>query len=504
MTHSVWRGTAANDRASRHLRLSGRVEADVVIIGGGITGVTCAVLLALAGRHVVVLEARTLGFGTTGHSTGNLYEALDAGLAGVEKKWGKDVVGRVIASRREAVDLVERFAADIGEATAFRRCPLVQYSEDDWSQIEEEYETLRAAGVPVRFGQAEELPGATGRAMVVDGQAQFHPFNYVQGLAERAVGHGALIYEDSAVVEISAGDGLVRSASGSVKAKAIVVATHTPKGVYGLHGQMLTCREYAAAYEFPSLSLPQGIFWQRGTVTRSFRKLEMGGRRYLITVGSPDKTGLHDPQKSLAAVESLFDRKVRADDARWAWSAQAYHSPDLLPYIGHSALHDVYIATGFGADGLTYGTLAAQILCDAIVGKDNRWAELYRPGRFAPLKSARQTIEEQTIALKGLIGDRLAVPDYAEASSIPPGSGAVVKAQGRNIALYRDPAGALHGVSAACTHLGCIVHWNALEKSWDCPCHGSRFGTDGSVIEGPALAALEPVDLGQAGDAEIG
>ncbi|MHB1353827.1 MAG: FAD-dependent oxidoreductase [Thiobacillus sp.] len=504
MTHSVWRGTAANDRASRRPRLSGRVEADVVIIGGGITGVTCAALLGLAGRRVVLLEARTLGFGTTGHSTGNLYEVLDAGLAGVEKKWGKDVVSRVAASRREAVGLVERFAAEIGETTAFRRCPLVQYSEDDWSQIEEEYETLRAAGVAVRFGECEELPGATGRALVIDGQAQFHPFNYVLGLAEWAAAHGVQIYEDSAAVEIAAGDALVRTASGSVKAKAIVVATHTPKGIYGLHGQMRTCRGYAAAYEFPSLTLPHGIFWQRGTVTRSFRKLEMEGRRYLITVGSPDKTGLHDPEKSLAAVESLFVRKVRAADERWAWSAQAYHSPDLLPYIGHSALHDVYIATGFGADGLTYGTLAAQILCDTIVGKDNRWADLYHAGRFAPLKSAKQTLAEQTAVLKGLIGDRLAVPDYTEASSIPPGSGAIVKTQGRNVALYRDPAGGLHAVSAACTHLGCIVHWNALEKSWDCPCHGSRFGTDGSVIEGPALATLEPVDLARSGDAEIG
>jgi glycine/D-amino acid oxidase-like deaminating enzyme/nitrite reductase/ring-hydroxylating ferredoxin subunit len=474
------------------------VEADVVIVGGGITGVTCAALLASAGRRVVVLEARTLGFGTTGSSTGNLYEVLDAGLATVARKWGQDVATRVIASRRQAVDLVEQFAGRLGGETCFRRCPLCQFSEDDWTGIEEEFETLRGAGVPVRFSDSQELPGATGRAMVVDGQAQFHPFNYVHGLGELAAGLGARIYEDSAAIEIDAEHDLVRTADGSVKARAIIVATHTPKGVYGLHAQMLTCREYGAGYEFPSLALPDGIFWQRGAVERSFRKLEIAGKRYLITVGSADKTGLHDPEKALSTLESLFDRKVRAGDERWAWSAQAYESPDVLPYIGHSGLHGVYIATGFGTDGLTYGTLAAQIISDAILGRENGWAELYRAGRFTPLKSASQILEEQAIALKGLIGDRVGVPDYAGPASIPAGTGAVVKAQGRNVALYRDASGALHAVSAACTHMGCIVHWNPLEKSWDCPCHGSRFDTDGSVIEGPALGALEPVKLGSA------
>lgn len=503
MTDSVWRGTAAPDRIRRP-RLAAAIEADVVIVGGGITGVTCAVLLANAGRRVVLLEARTLGFGTTGNSTGNLYEVLDTGLAQVERKWGKDVVGRVIASRRQAVDLVERFAAHTGGETGFRRCALVQYSDDDWSGIEEEYETLRSAGTSVRFGDAEELPGATGRAMVVEDQAQFHPFNYLQGLAQQAARVGAQIFEDSAAVEIAADRDRVRTADGSVKAKAIVLATHTPKGVYGLHAKMLTCREYGAAYEFPSLTLPDGIFWQRGTTSRSFRKLETGGKRYLITVGSPDKTGLHDPEKALSALESLFDRKVRANDERWAWSAQAYQSPDLLPYIGHSAGHGVYLATGFGADGLTYGTLAAQIIADAILGKENVWADLYRAGRFTPVKSARQIVEEQAIALSGLVGDRIGVPDYAGPSAIQPGSGAVVKAKGRKVALYRDASGAVHAVSAACTHLGCIVHWNPLEKSWDCSCHGSRFDTDGSVIEGPALAALAPVDLGSADDSTAG
>lgn len=490
MMHSVWRVTA-EAQLPVYPRLLGDTEADIAVVGGGITGVTCAAILASAGRRVVLLEARTLGLGSTGNSTGNLYEVLSDGLSPIEKKWGREVAAEVAASRRQTVDWVEQMAARIGGDTRFRRCALYQYSHDDQLRIEAEYAALRAANVVARMDDAP-LPGRPSQALIVDGQAQIHPLNYVQRLAAWASGLGVQIHEHSDATDIDDERRVVSTASGAVRAKEVVMATHTPKGIYGVHAQMLTYREYGVAREAPDLPLPAGIFWQRGSVDRSFRNLEIAGRRYLIVVGAGGKTGLHDPEKSLADLDASLSELVPGD-AVCTWSAQGYRSPDGLPYIGRSALGNAYIATGFGTDGLTYGTLAAQIIADDIIGKQNPWAHLYRASRFTPIKSAAQIVEEQTLALKGLIQDRVRVPGYTDPAAMPPGTGTVMKMDGRDTALYRDEAGGLHALSATCTHLGCIVHWNAAEKSWDCPCHGSRFDTSGCVIEGPALSPLTPV-----------
>ena len=446
---------------------------------------------------MALLEARTIAFGSTGNSTGNLYEVLSSGLASVAKKWSQDVARDVAASRRQAVDLIERFAGRFGEESCFRRCPLYQYTADDWSKIEEEYNALRDAGIAARLEDRATLPGPTaqGRAMVIDHQAQFHPLNYLRSLCAQAAGLGVRVHEHSEVVEIDAEHRILHTGSGSVKAKEIVLATHTPKGIFGVHAQMLTHREYGVAGEVQSLRVPAGIFWQDGQTKRSFRNLEIAGKRYVIAVGAPDKTGLHDSEKALASLRSISQEYIPPGGERWEWSAQAYESPDLLPYIGRNPMDEVYIATGFGTDGLTYGTLAAQIISDDILGKENPWATLYRATRFSPAKSIKQVLEEQAIALKGLVADRVGLPEYAGPSSLEPGRGMVVKANGQKLAVYRDEAGSVQAVSAVCTHMGCIVHWNQVEKSWDCPCHGSRFDTCGDIIEGPALSPLAAVDM---------
>ena len=496
MTQSIWRVTA-QVQPGAYPKLVDDVEVDVAIVGGGITGITCAALLAAEGRRVALLEARTIAFGTTGNSTGNLYEVLSSGLAPVGQKWSRQVVRDVATSRRQAIELVERFAGRFGEASCFRRCPLYQYTSGDWSKIQAEYDALKDAGIAARLEEKAALPGpaAQSRAMVVDHQAQFHPLNYLRSLGAHAAELGVRVHEHSEVVEIDAEHHVLHTESGSVKAKEIVLATHTPKGIFGVHAQMLTHREYGVAGEVQSLQIPAGIFWQDGQTKRSFRNLEIAGKRYVIAVGAPDKTGLHDSEKALASLRSISQEYIPLGGERWEWSAQGYESPDLLPYIGRNPMDELYIATGFGTDGLTYGTLAAQIIADDILGKENPWATLYRAARFSPVKSIKQILEEQAIALKGLVADRVGLPEYAGPGSLEPGQAAVVKANGKKVALYRDEAGTVQAVSAVCTHMGCIVHWNQVEKSWDCPCHGSRFDICGDIIEGPALSPLATVDM---------
>jgi glycine/D-amino acid oxidase-like deaminating enzyme/nitrite reductase/ring-hydroxylating ferredoxin subunit len=492
MTLSVWRASAEK-RQQTYPPLSGDLNADVVIVGGGITGATCALLLTLEGRKVVLLESRSLGEGSTGNSTGNLYETLSVGTASVRKKWDKDVASQVTASRRSAVNLVEQLAGRCGGEHRFERCALHLYSDDQWEQVEEEQRALAEAGAAARIEASVDLGGKSGRAMVLDGQAQFHPLNYVTALCAYAAGRGCSIHENSEVVEIDASKRIVRTRSGSVAAKEIIEATHTPKGIYAIHAQMLTYREYGVAVEDTSPLLPAGIFWQQGGTQLSFRRLTASGRSYSIVVGGGQKTGLHDAGKELSQLRPSLKARAASPGTRYEWSAQGYKSPDILPYIGRSPMHDVFIATCFGTDGLTYGTLAAQIICDEICGRDNPWAKLYRAARFSPAKSVKQILEEQSIALKGLISDRVGIAHFTGPESLQPGEGAIMKVDGKNAALYRDPGGRMHAVSAACTHMGCIVHWNNVEKSWDCPCHGSRFDVDGAVIEGPALSPLKAV-----------
>lgn len=497
MTRSVWQATATG--GTPYPSLTGDIEADVAIVGGGITGTTCAALLAAAGQRVVLLEARRVALGTTGNSTGNLYEVLSGGLAPVVRKWGEEVGARVAASRRHAVALVETFAGRIGPDACFRRCPLYLYSEDDWSEIETEHDALRDTGVTAHFDELAPLPGRAGRALIIPGQAQFHPLNYVQGLARLAVEAGARLFEYTEVLDVDDSHHLLRTATGSVRAPHIVLATHTPKGIYGVHAQMVVHREYGVAREVEMPTMPAGIFWQHGTRQHSYRSLEIGDKRFVIAVGSAEKTGRHDTEQARLDIQSALLATASGSSELCSWSAQGYESPDLLPYIGPSPLSDAYIATGFATDGLTYGTLAAQLIADSLLLKRNPWAELYRATRFSPLKSARQIMEEQAIALKGLVQDRVGVPDYRGPDSLAPGEGAVMKVHGSNAALYRDEAGGMQALSAACTHMGCILHWNAVERSWDCPCHGSRFDVCGRVIEGPALSPLKPVDLQDTG-----
>jgi glycine/D-amino acid oxidase-like deaminating enzyme/nitrite reductase/ring-hydroxylating ferredoxin subunit len=486
-TTSVWRGTAPQSAfASQH----GDTSTDVLIVGGGITGVTLALLLARQGRSVVLLEAGTIGGGSTGNSTGNLYETLSQGLHGIARAWDDDVARQVVAQRRAAIEFIERESRQFD--CGFRRCPLRQYatSQEHQAQVRQEHLALAKADATVRLERAvpAPLPTPLGDVLLLEHQAQFHPQAYVTQLAQAAAQAGAMVHEHSRMLELDQKNKVAATASGTVKAQEIVLATHTPAGFHMVQAEMPVHREYGVARDLGATDPGPGIFWCRGSESLSVRTLDTPARRFLICVGQSNKTGTHNAKASLMALEMAAEKQFGKAATAYRWSAQNYQAADRLPYIGRD-LSGCFIATGFSTDGLVWGTVSARIIAEQLMGQSPEFGALCKPTRW-PLKGGRTMMQEVGTMAKALVKDYLTHPQEQQLSSLAAGDSAIVEAEGESCAAWRSPQGELFAVSPVCTHLGCKVHWNSVETSWDCPCHGSRFRPDGTVIEGPAIAPL--------------
>ena len=489
-TTSVWRAGAPPTGFGM---LHGDIVADVLIIGGGITGVTTALLLAQQGRSVVLLEAQELGSGATGNSTGNIYQTVAQGLTEVTSRWDADVARQVVTERKAAVDFIESQAQQSAQAQ-FRRCPLVLFAEtpEHQASIDEEFEALVAAGCQVerRREVPQPLPRPAGDVLVLTGQAQFQPQAYVAHLARLAVQAGARIHEHSRVLEIDDRARRVATASGTVQAQELVMATHTPKGIRMVHAQMPVHREYGVAIPLPAQDPGPGTFWMRGDERLSVRTCEAGGRRFLGCVGQEQKTGHHNAKVSLMALEGVVRKHFGDAEPACRWSAQNYRAADGLPYIGRDTA-GCFVATGFATDGLTWGTVAARLIAQEIGGHPTAFGALCKPTRLSLVKGAKIMLEEVGTMTKSLVQDYLTHRQEEHLSSLAAGDSAILEQEGESVAAWRSPAGELYAVSPVCTHLGCKVHWNSMETTWDCACHGSRFHPDGTVLEGPAVAPLK-------------
>jgi glycine/D-amino acid oxidase-like deaminating enzyme/nitrite reductase/ring-hydroxylating ferredoxin subunit len=501
---SVW--TIDADRAVGHPPLHGRITVDAAVVGGGITGLSTALLLREAGLKVAVLEAGRIGRGNTGGSTGNLYATVSSGLAALADKWKSEAVREAVALRSAAIDLIEENIARHSIDCDFARCPLYTVVADDQQQVAwliDEHAAARAAGLAANLlDAAPELPFAVRRVLRIDGQAQFNPLHYAQGLAAALVRRGAAVYEGSAVTAVDAGQGLLSTDAGEVHAAQIVFASHTPKGFNIVQAEMETYREYGVAGEVGSVACTDGIVWIRDDA-QSIRRYRHHGRDYLIAVGEKHKTGHRGLDEGhQQRMQDYLRRRFGEIECSHRWSAQQYVPADGLPYIGRSGHDNVFIATGFSADGLVWGTVAAEIIAGLVQQQTPAGSELLSPRRFTPVKSARLWAAESAEVVRHLVGDRLSASELDSLAQLQPGEGRIVEFEGHKLAVYRAPDGQLSALSPVCPHMKCLVAWNAVEASWDCPCHGSRFRTDGSVIEGPALQPLQARSV--LGDAAAG
>jgi glycine/D-amino acid oxidase-like deaminating enzyme/nitrite reductase/ring-hydroxylating ferredoxin subunit len=489
-TISIWESTAKPGISFP--TLTSHKEADVIIIGGGITGLTAAMLLSDAGKKVILLEALQIGLGTTGNSTGNLYVTVDEHLSNIKKKWSADVMKAIVQSRTEALSLIEMTINKYNIDCDFYKTSFNYFAENLDEDIEkflkEESEALTESGIKVIAGSNPGLPFEAKKSITVEGQAQFHPLKYVRQLAEK-LKDKCEIYENSQVIDFDEDKGTVKTKDGSVKAKHVIMATHTPKGVYMVQSVLGPYREHGVAAELLSGEMPKGIFWGLNQPKHSIRCFKDGDKNYVIAIGDKYKTGQgEDTNEYLKRLENYLKSHFNIGPITHVWGGQQYRSADGLPYIGkHSDA--MYFLTGFATDGLVYGTLASMIVSDMIIGRENKWEGTYKLNRFTPIKSFKEFFKENADNFVQYLKD---VPwgDVDSLKEVPKGEGRIIEKHGEKLAVYKDENGKSHVCSAVCTHMKCVVNWNPSEKTWDCPCHGSRFRTDGQVIEGPAVVDL--------------
>jgi glycine/D-amino acid oxidase-like deaminating enzyme/nitrite reductase/ring-hydroxylating ferredoxin subunit len=491
MTASLWFDTTEPRR--EHPPLDGDRHVDVAVVGAGITGMTAALLLARAGRTVAVVDQHVVAGGTTGHSTAKVTSQHGLTYALLRLTHGRDAA-RAYGQAMEAAK--ERIAELVGEGIdcSFRRRAAYLYASAGWQRplIEREADAAAQAGLPAAFVDSTPLPFDVHGAVRFDDQAEFDPRAYVAGLARLLVEAGGEVFEHTRARQVHEGAPCrVETARGTLVADDVVVATLMPfldRG--GFFARAYPNRSYVVTARIAGPP-PDGMFINAGGPTRSVRA--HGGLLLVGGEGHHVGSSKAQPERYDALVE-FARRHWDVQSIEHRWSAQDYNPDDQVPYAGrlHLRSRHVYVATGLRKWGITAGTAAAMIISDAILGRQNDWAGLFSSTRVRPVQEAPRFLLENSRVGVRFFADRLKQRGTRPIADLAPGEGAIVSAGGRKVASYRDDDGTLHAVSSRCTHLGCQVVWNAAERTWDCPCHGSRFDVDGEILNGPAVDPLAP------------
>ncbi len=478
-------------------------DAEVCVIGAGISGLSAAYLLQREGVDVQVLEARTPGAGETGRTTAHLSAVLDDRLSELERLFGRDGARLAVRSHQAAIDEIDRITHEESIDCDFERVDGYLMATDSEQQrvLAAEQAAVRWAGFPdVEPVRSLQYDGFrfTGPGLRFPGQGMFHPEKYLRGLARAFLRRGGRIAGNARATKVNGGrDASVVLADGSrVHARHIVVATNTPfSDRVRMHTKQHAYRSYAIAFAFPRESLRSILLWDLADPYHYVRTARAGDRHVLIIGGEDHKTGQrNDATARYQALEAWSRAHVEGlGDVTHRWSGQILEPVDGLAFIGRNPLDqdNVYIATGDSGHGMTHGTLAGVIIRDLVLGKANEFAALYDPSR-KNLHAARTYLGENANMVGHMIRDWARGGEVGDRNEIAAGEGALLREGVAPLAVYRDESGGLHEYSAVCPHLGCVVQWNAGEKSWDCPCHGSRFAIDGSVLNGPAKAPLSP------------
>lgn len=477
------------------------VNVDVAVVGAGIVGAVVAHLLKRAGKTVAVVESQQVGHGVTGYTTAKITSSQSLIYQRLERKHGLEVSRGYAESQLRGVELIRELVAqgsidcDLETQDNYVHCE----DENEVGSIEAEVAAGRRAGLRVELVRDTPLPFPVAAALRHPGQAQFHPVRFVSHLLRDIPGDGSFVFENSRAKEVDEGGDrvTVTCERGVVSARDLVVATNYPfldRGLYfpRVHPQ----RSYAiAGVPDPKLAC-EGMYISAGQPTRSIRPIRDGSRTLLNVGGEGHTVGQeYDTAERYAALESWAAERFGMTEITHRWSTQDGITVDGLPYIGRyrRTSDHVYTATGFAKWGMANGAMAAELLTDLILERHNPWEKLFDPHRVTPAASAQKLVTENAKVAMHWTRDRIAHPQSTAFEELEPGDGSVRREGTKLVAASRRSDGTLTKVSAVCTHLGCVVSWNRAERSWDCPCHGSRFGADGTVIQGPAVDDLPPV-----------
>lgn len=489
--NSYWIATAAK---ADYPALEENTEVDVAIVGGGIVGITTAYLLKKAGNKVAVIEADRILYGTTGHTTAKITSQHSLIYGKMKKEMGEELARQYAEANESAIHMVASLVKENNIDCDFTWQPAYIYTQSPKyiRAIEEETRAAAGLGIKAEYLDQVPLPFKVEAALRFDDQAQFHPLKFLQFLAQQIPGEGSHIFESSPAVDIEKDPALVVTRSGNkVKAEKVIIATHYPffdgGGLY--FSRIYTERSYIMAVRIKE-QFPQGMYINAEQPSRSLRSLSDPQGDLVLVVGEKHKTG--DGENLQQHYQNLLDfahSVFNVSEVKYRWSTQDCMTVDGVPYVGNltSRNPNFYVATGFGKWGMSNGIASAMILSDLIVKGDNPWSPVYNPSRFNLTAVKTFVVQNIDVAKELVAGKWEKVPDEVE---VAVGEARVIEKAGQRCGVFRDEEDRLHYVDTTCTHLGCELKWNDAERTWDCPCHGSRFNYTGDTIEGPAFNHL--------------
>jgi glycine/D-amino acid oxidase-like deaminating enzyme/nitrite reductase/ring-hydroxylating ferredoxin subunit len=499
-TKSVWLQGVAIPKFSGP---RGKLHADVCVVGAGIAGLTTAYLLLHEGKSVIVLDERPIGGGQTGRTSAHLSSAIDDRFVEIEREHGVKGSRFAYESHAAAIDTIERISRDEKIACDFRRLDgwLSPIPTDRPDFLDAELAAAKRAG----FADVEKVARGGidhGPCLRFGGQARFQPLRYIVGLAGAIKGMGGRIYTGKRVTDVQGADlekekpAIVTLRGGDkVKANHVVVATNTPAPIndwFGIYTKQSAYQTYVIGAMVPRGAVPDGLYWDTADPYHYVRLYSRRGREedVLLIGGEDHKTGQFPKTGGPFMNLEHWGREKfpMMGRVRYRWSGEVQEPADGVAFIGRALTkkENVYVATGDSGMGLTHGTIAGLLITDQIMGRKNAWEGFYDPSR----KIINREFARENLNVLKQYKDLLTPGEVDSADDIAPGEGAILREGMSKLAVYRDPAGKIHRHSAICTHLQCVVQWNPVEKSWDCPCHGSRFDALGKVLMGPAIDDL--------------
>lgn len=483
---SLWIGTTLD---TDYPKLEPGLKVDVIVIGAGIAGLNVGYFLRRLGLKVAIIDSGKIATGTSGNTTAKVTSQHGLKYAFLKENFGLEKAKIYAEANEWAIDELEKIVKKENIDCDLTRLPAYVYAmeEDGLKEILKEVETAKEIGLPVSFiKKIEGLQFSILGAIKFENQAYFHPRKYLLALAEKIKNKGGYIFEKTEAFGIKEGEGnTVITENVEIKARYVVVATNFPFYKKEFFSQYLyRARSYGLAAQLNN-SLPEGEFIGKDGNRLSFRKHKSGEKEWSIIGGESHDLGMEENIDHFSRLEKTAAENFSLKEIDYKWAAEDTMTKDRLPYIGAiPGSKNTFVITGFAKWGITTSFVAAKIITDLISGKTNEWESLYSPSRIKSIS----VFEKFKNMFKGLFKEKK--EDYSDLSV---GSGKIVSINGEKIAAYKDERGEIHFRSAACTHLGCIVGWNKNNKTWDCPCHGSRFNKNGEVINGPALKPLSEI-----------
>ncbi|BCN30223.1 FAD-dependent oxidoreductase [Anaeromicropila herbilytica] len=477
--------------------LSEDIDVDVAIVGGGITGITTAYFLNKQGLKVVILEADRILHGTTGHTTAKITSQHGLIYNKIKNKISEELARQYADANESAIRTIENIMKDHNiECDFYEQSAYVYTQQDNYiDRIQSEASFASSLGIKATFINKIPLPIDIKAAVRFEKQAQFHPLKFLYPLADEFTKYGGKIYEQSRVVNLEQHSTytLMTSNMKKVNARQVIIASHYP--FYNKHGlyfsRIYPERSYVVAITAKD-NYPGGMYITAEEPGISFRSQISDQGELIFVGGEHHKTGqgeetTHHYDTLLNVAKETFT----VQDVPYRWSTQDCMTIDNIPYVGHltSNTPNLYIATGYGKWGMTNSVASAMILKDLIVNGKSEWQDVYTPSRHTISASTKNFVVENINVAKELIKGKFGpLPTNID---IEVGEGKITELNGHRAGIYKDETGDLHVVNTTCPHMGCEINWNAAEKTWDCPCHGSRFSYTGEVIEGPTVKPLD-------------